>query len=157
MPQDIGFFEGTVAENIARLGPVDDAQVVTAAKLAGMHETILSFPNGYETQLGETGHVLTGGQRQRLAIARALYGTPRYIVMDEPNAALDDASERSLIVLIRALKNDGCTVLFTTHRPQLIAAADQLLVLAHGRQVGFGPVAELLAAARQASAPAAAG
>lgn len=157
VPQDIGFFEGTVAENIARLGPVDDTQVVTAAKLAGMHETILSFPNGYETQLGETGHVLTGGQRQRLAIARALYGTPRYIVMDEPNAALDDASERSLIVLIRALKNDGCTVLFTTHRPQLIAAADQLLVLAHGRQVGFGPVAELLAAARQASAPAAAG
>lgn len=157
VPQDIGFFEGTVAENIARLGPVDDTQVVTAAKLAGMHETILSFPNGYETPLGETGHVLTGGQRQRLAIARALYGTPRYIVMDEPNAALDDASERSLIVLIRALKNDGCTVLFTTHRPQLIAAADQLLVLAHGRQVGFGPVAELLAAARQASAPAAAG
>ncbi len=154
VPQDIGFFDGTVAENIARLGAVDDEKVVMAAKLAGMHETILSFPNGYETQLGETGHVLTGGQRQRLAIARALYGTPRYIVMDEPNAALDDASERSLITLIRALKNNGCTVLFTTHRPQLITAADKLLVLAHGRQVGFGPVAELLAAARQATAPA---
>lgn len=157
VPQDIGFFEGTVAENIARLGPVDDAKVVTAAKLAGMHDTVLSFPNGYETELGDTGHVLTGGQRQRLAIARALYGSPRYIVMDEPNAALDDASERNLVVLLRALGNDGATVIFTTHRPNLIAAADNLLVLAHGRQVGYGPVAAMLAAARQAPAAGAPG
>ena len=149
VPQDIGFFDGSVSENIARLGEVDSAKVVMAAKLAGMHDTILSFPAGYETQLGENGHVLTGGQRQRLAIARALYGTPKYIVMDEPNAALDDASERSLIVLIRALKNSGATVLFTTHRPNLISAADNLLVLSNGRQVGFGPVASMLAAARQ--------
>lgn len=156
VPQDIGFFEGTVAENIARLGEVDDEKVVMAAKLAGMHDTILGFPNGYETQLGETGHVLTGGQRQKLAIARAMYGTPRYIVMDEPNAALDDASERALILLIRALKNEGCTVLFTTHRPNLIAAADKLLVMSHGRQVGFGPVAELLALTKS-SAPSAEG
>lgn len=154
VPQDIGFFEGTVAENIARLGPADDAKVVMAAKLAGMHDSILSFPNGYETMLGETGHVLTGGQRQRLAIARALYGSPRYIVMDEPNAALDDASERSLVVLLRALGNDGVTVIFTTHRPNLIAAADNLLVLSNGRQVGYGPVAAMLAAARQAGAQA---
>jgi len=152
VPQDIGFFEGTVAENIARLGEVDADKVVTAAKLAGMHDVILGFPNGYETVIGEQGHVLTGGQRQRLAIARALYGTPRYIVMDEPNAALDDASEKALLQLIRALRNDGCTVLFTTHRPSLIAAADKMLVLAQGRQVGFGPVAELLAAIRQAAA-----
>ena len=120
-----------------------------ATKLAGMHDTILSFPNGYETQLGDTGHALTGGQRQRLAIARALYGTPKYLVMDEPNAALDDASERSLMVLIRALKNSGATVLFTTHRPNLISAADNLLVLSNGRQVGYGTVADMLAAARQ--------
>jgi PrtD family type I secretion system ABC transporter len=152
VPQDIGFFEGTVAENIARLGEVEADKVVTAAKLAGMHDVILSFPAGYETVIGDSGHVLTGGQRQRLAIARALYGTPRYIVMDEPNAALDDASEKALIQLIRALKNDGCTVIFTTHRPSLIGAADRLLVLAQGRQVGFGPVAELLAAVRQAAA-----
>lgn len=152
VPQDIGFFEGTVAENIARLGEVDAEKVVTAAKLAGMHDVILSFPGGYETVIGDNGHVLTGGQRQRLAIARALYGTPRYIVMDEPNAALDDASEKALIQLIRALKNEGCTVIFTTHRPSLIAAADKLLVLAQGRQVGFGPVAELVAAVRQAAA-----
>ncbi|KRI00014.1 type I secretion system permease/ATPase [Curvibacter sp. PAE-UM] len=153
VPQDISFFEGSVAENIARLGEVDDEKVVMAAKLADMHYTILSFPNGYETQLGETGHVLTGGQRQRLAIARALYGTPRYIVMDEPNAALDDVSERGLIMLIRALKNNGSTVIFTTHRPNLLSAADKLLVLSNGKQVGYGPVAAMLAAARQAAAP----
>lgn len=152
VPQDIGFFEGTVAENIARLGEMNAEQVVTAAKLAGMHDVILSFPDGYETVIGDGGHVLTGGQRQRLAIARALYGAPRYIVMDEPNAALDDASEKALIQLTRALRNDGCTVLFTTHRPSLIAAADKLLVLAQGRQVGFGPVSELLHAIRQAAA-----
>ena len=149
VPQDIGFFDGSVSENIARLGEVDSDKVVMAAKLAGMHDTILSFPNGYETQLGENGHSLTGGQRQRLAIARALYGTPKYIVMDEPNAALDDASERSLMVLIRALKNNGTTVLFTTHRPNLVAAADNLLVLSNGKQVGYGSVADMLAAARQ--------
>lgn len=156
VPQDIGFFEGSVAENIARLGEVDSAKVVMAAKLAGMHDTILSFPNGYETPLGETGHVLTGGQRQRMAIARALYGTPKFIVMDEPNAALDDLSERSLILLIRALKNSGSTVLFTTHRPNLISAADNLLVLSNGKQVGYGPVATMLAAARQQAADGAA-
>ena len=100
-------------------------------------------------QLGETGHALTGGQRQRLAIARAMYGTPKYLVMDEPNAALDDASERSLMVLIRALKNSGATVLFTTHRPNLISAADNLLVLSNGKQVGYGTVADMLTAARQ--------
>ena len=151
VPQDIGFFDGTVSENIARLGDVDADKVVMAAKLAGMHDTILAMPNGYETQLGEAGHPLSGGQKQRMAIARALYGTPKYIVMDEPNAALDDTAERSLMTLIRALKNNGCTVLFTTHRPNLISAADFLLVLSNGRQVGYGPVAEMLAAARKES------
>lgn len=154
VPQEVSFFEGSVSDNIARLGEVDDAKVVTAAKLAGMHETILSFPNGYETLIGDTGHVLTGGQRQRLAIARALYGTPRYIVMDEPNASLDDASERALMLLIRALRQDGITVIFTTHRPRLISAADKILVLSAGRQAAFGPVASVLAAAQKADQPA---
>lgn len=154
VPQDVSFFEGSVADNIARLGEVDDAKVVTAAKLAGMHETILSFPNGYETLLGEAGHALTGGQRQKLAIARALYGTPPYIVMDEPNAALDDASERALILLIRALKKEGITVIFTTHRPKLLSAADKLLVLSGGRQAAFGSVASVLAAAQPGQLPA---
>ena len=144
VPQDIAFFEGSVSENIARLAKVDAEKVVMAAKLAGMHDSILAFPKGYETPLGENGHPITGGQRQRLAIARALYGTPKYIVMDEPNAALDDASERALMVLIRALKNNGSTVIFTTHRPNLISAADNLLVLANGKQVAYGTVAAIL-------------
>ena len=151
VPQDIAFFEGSVSDNIARLGEVDAEKVVMAVKLAGMHDTILAFPNGYETTLGENGHALTGGQRQRMAIARALYGSPKYIVMDEPNAALDDASEKQLMVLIRALKNSGVTVLFTTHRPNLISAADNLLVLSNGRQVAYGPVAELLTSVRSAA------
>ena len=151
VPQDITFFEATVAENIARMGAIDDDKVIMASKLSGMHDTILSFPKGYETMLGETGHAITGGQKQRLAVARALYGNPKYIVMDEPNAALDDASERSLIILIKALKNSGATVLFTTHRPGLIAAADNLLLLSNGKQVAYGPVSAMLSAAKQAS------
>lgn len=150
VPQEIAFFEGSVSDNIARLGEVDAEKVVTSVKLAGMHDTILAFPNGYETTLGENGHALTGGQRQRLAIARALYGSPKYIVMDEPNAALDDTSERQLAVLIRALKNSGVTVLFTTHRSNLISAADNLLVLSNGKQVAYGPVTELLSSVRNA-------
>ncbi|MBP6901960.1 MAG: type I secretion system permease/ATPase [Burkholderiaceae bacterium] len=155
--QDVAFLEGTVAENIARLGEVDADKVVMAAKLAGMHDTILGFPMGYETVLGEAGHALTGGQRQRLALARALYGSPKYLVMDEPNAALDDASERHLVMLIKALKNAGTTVIFSTHRPGLIAAADNLLVLSNGRQVGYGPVASMLAAVQPPAAPTQAG
>ena len=148
VPQEIGFFEGTVAENIARMGEVNDAKVIAAAQLAGIHETILAFPNGYETPMGETGHVLTGGQKQRLAIARAVYGEPKFLVMDEPNAALDEASERALIDTIKSLKASGSTILFTTHRPQLLAAADNVLVLTQGRQAGYGPVKTMLEAAK---------
>ena len=157
VPQEIEFFEGTIAENVARLGPVDSDQVVAATRLAGMHEIILGMPQGYETPLGQTGHGLTGGQRQRLAIARAFYGAPPYIVMDEPNANLDEASERSLIVALKVLKARGSCVILSTHRPSLMEAADQVLILAAGRQAGFGPVAEMLAAARKANTGAALG
>jgi PrtD family type I secretion system ABC transporter len=149
VPQDIVFLEGTVAENIARMGEVDDAKVVAAAQLAQLHETILKFPNGYETMLGESGHALTGGQKQKLAVARAVYGQPAYLVMDEPNAAMDEAGERGLIEMIRQLKKQGTTVLFTTHRPQLLVVADNVLVLSQGRQAGYGPVALMMAAAKQ--------
>jgi PrtD family type I secretion system ABC transporter len=157
VPQEIEFFEGTIAENVARLGPVDSDQVVAATRLAGMHDIILGMPQGYETPLGQTGHGLTGGQRQRLAIARAFYGAPPYIVMDEPNANLDEASERSLIVALKVLKARGTCVILSTHRPSLMDAADQVLILAGGRQAGFGPVAEMLAAARKANTGAALG
>lgn len=149
VPQEIDFFEATVAENIARLGEVDADKVVKAATMAGMHETILGFPQGYDTRLGDTGFALTGGQKQRLALARALYGDPCYVIMDEPNASLDEAGERCLVQAIRALKAARAAVVFTTHRPDLVGVADQLLVLAGGKQVGFGSAVDMLSAARK--------
>jgi ATP-binding cassette subfamily C exporter for protease/lipase/ATP-binding cassette subfamily C protein EexD len=148
VPQEIEFFEGTVAENIARLGEIDPEKVVQAAKLIGMHETILAFPNGYETQLGETGFALSGGQRQRLAICRALYGIPKFIVMDEPNANLDEVGESALAQAITFLKSQGSSVVITTHRPRLVGVADNLLVLRNGAQVGFGPADDMINAVR---------
>lgn len=149
VPQEIEFFEGTVAENIARLGTVDPEKVVEAAKLVGMHETILAWPNGYDTPLGETGFSLSGGQRQRLAIARALYGDPKFVVLDEPNANLDELGEQALIQALRHLRERKATVVVTTHRPRLIGVVDYMLVLNSGRQVGFGPPKELFESVRR--------
>ena len=143
-PLETDLFEGTLAENIARLGPVDPDKVVAATKAVGIHETILSFPKGYETLVGETGQALTGGQRQRIAIARAIYGDPVYLVMDEPNASMDDAGEAALIKLIKTLKLKKTTIIFTTHRPKLLAVADMMLVLKDGRQMILGPTQEVL-------------
>jgi len=148
VPQEIGFFEGTVAENIARLGDIDPQKVVQATKLIGMHETILTFPKGYDTELGETGFALSGGQRQRLAICRALYGMPKFVVMDEPNANLDEVGESALVQAVSYLKSQGSTVIITTHRPRLIGAVDNLLVLRNGAQVGFGPADDMINAVR---------
>jgi ATP-binding cassette subfamily C exporter for protease/lipase/ATP-binding cassette subfamily C protein EexD len=148
VPQEIEFFEGTVAENIARLGEVDPDKVVQVTKLIGMHETILAFPEGYNTVLGETGFALSGGQRQRLAICRALYGTPKFVVMDEPNANLDEVGESALAHAITYLKSQGSSVIITTHRPRLVGVADNLLVLRNGQQVGFGPADEMINAVR---------
>ena len=148
VPQEIEFFEGTVAENIARLGEINPEKVVQAAKLIGMHEIILSFPKGYDTELGETGFALSGGQRQRLAIARAFYGMPKYIVMDEPNANLDEVGESALVQAVSYLKSQGTTIVMTTHRPRLVSVVDKLLVLRNGQQVGFGPAEEMINAVR---------
>ncbi len=148
VPQEIEFFEGTIAENIARLGEIVPEKVVQAAKLIGMHETILTFPKGYDTELGETGFALSGGQRQRLAICRAMYGIPKYIVMDEPNANLDEIGESALVNAISYLKTQGSAVIITTHRPRLVSVADNLLVLRNGTQVGFGPAEEMINAVR---------
>lgn len=152
VPQEIEFFEGSIAENIARLGPVDPEQVIAAARLIGMHDTILAFPQGYDTRIGDTGFALSGGQRQRLAIARALYGSPRYVVMDEPNANLDEAGENVLIEAIRTLKAGGASIIVTTHRPRIVAVADNLLVLRGGRQVGYGPTRDMIRAVRHLQA-----
>lgn len=148
VPQEIEFFEGTVAENIARLGDIDPDKVVMAAKLIGMHDTILAFPKGYDTELGDSGFALSGGQRQRLAICRALYGIPKFIVMDEPNANLDEVGEAALTNAITYLKSKGSSIIITTHRPRLVSVADNLLVLRNGAQVGFGPAEEMINAVR---------
>ena len=149
VPQEIEFFEGTVAENIARLGEVDPEKVVEAAKLVDMHETILGFPKGYDTLLGETGFAPSGGQRQRLAIARAVYGMPKYVVMDEPNSNLDELGETALIKTVLTLKQNGSSVIITTHRPRLINVVDMMLVLKAGKQVAFGSSADMLEAVRR--------
>jgi ABC-type protease/lipase transport system fused ATPase/permease subunit len=149
VPQEIEFFEGTVAENIARLGSVNPEKVVKAAELIGMHETILTFPKGYDTTLGETGFALSGGQRQRIAIARAIYGMPKFVVMDEPNSNLDEIGENALIQTVQALKNNGSTVIITTHRPRLVSTVDMMLVLKAGKQVAFGTAQDMLEAVRR--------
>lgn len=143
-PLEVHLFDGTVAENIARLGNVDPAKVVAAAQAAGIHETILKFPKGYDSKLGQTGQALTGGQRQRLGIARAIYDDPVYLVMDEPNASLDEAGEKDLLRLLLNLKKRKTTVIFTTHRPGLLRAADYMMVLKNGQQAILGPTAQVL-------------
>lgn len=149
VPQEIEFFEGTVAENIARLGAVDADKVVAAAQMVGIHETILGWPKGYDTQLGDAGFALSGGQRQRLAVARAVYGDPAFVVLDEPNANLDELGEQSLVSTIQQLRERGATVLVTTHRPRLIGIVDLMLVVKNGRQVGLGTPKELFAAVQR--------
>lgn len=150
VPLEVDLFDGTIAENIARLGDVDSEKVVAATRAVGIHETILSYPKGYDTQVSEASQLLTGGQRQRIAIARALYGDPVLIVMDEPNAHLDDQGEAELIKTIQQLKLNKATVIFTTHRPRLIGAADWILVLSEGKVAVHGPRAKVLATFQRA-------
>jgi PrtD family type I secretion system ABC transporter len=146
LPQDVELFAGTVAENVARLGPVEPEAVVAAARLANCHEMILRLENGYATELGEGGGRLSGGQRQRIALARALYGMPRLVVLDEPNASLDGEGEVALNRAIRALCEQGSTVVVIGHRPSTLAAVDRVLVLAGGRVERVGPRQEVLEA-----------
>ena len=154
LPQDIELFEGTIAENIARFGEVDSAQVIAAARSAGLHEMILRFPKGYDTPIGEAGGLLSGGQRQRIGLARAVYGDPVLVVLDEPNANLDDVGEAALVQTVRELKAKGRTVFLITHRPGIVAVADRLLLLRDGRVQAEGPRDAVLAALQAAQAPA---
>ena len=152
LPQDLELFDGTIAENIARFAEVDSLKVIEAAKRTGIHEMILRFPKGYDTQIGEAGGMLSGGQRQRLGLARAMYGNPAILVLDEPNANLDDAGERSLLDAVKDLRGAGKTVILVTHRPSVLSVADLLVVLQGGRMVHCGPRDEVLAVLRVESA-----
>ena len=145
LPQDVELFDGSIAENIARFGEVDSNQVIAAARSAGLHEMILRFPKGYDTPMGEAGGLLSGGQRQRVGLARALYGKPALIVLDEPNANLDDVGEQALMQAVRELKVRGATVFLITHRPNAIAVADQLVVMHDGHIQVKGPRDAVLA------------
>ncbi|MCE8015880.1 type I secretion system permease/ATPase [Halomonas sp. MCCC 1A17488] len=145
LPQDIELFDGTVSQNIARFGEVDDAQVVAAAKKAGVHDMILRLPEGYETPIGAGNGSLSPGQRQRIGLARALYGKPALVVLDEPNANLDDAGERALAEALRQLKAEGTTLFVISHRRSVLAEVDKLLVLNEGRLRLLGARDEVLA------------
>jgi PrtD family type I secretion system ABC transporter len=144
VPQDVELFDGTVADNIARLGAPDAAAVVAAGQRADAHEMILALPHGYDTEVGEHGARLSPGQRQRVALARALYGNPRLVVLDEPNSNLDGAGEMALAHAINSLREAGVTSIIITHRPALIAHVDKILLLEGGRVKRFGPAAEVM-------------
>jgi PrtD family type I secretion system ABC transporter len=144
LPQDIELFAGTVAENINRFQPGDDAATIRAAKMAGVHELILRLRDGYDTQIGEAGAVLSGGYRQRIALARAVYGDPALVVLDEPSSNLDADGDAALAECIGTLKRQGATVVIVSHRPATLGVADKLLVLQDGAVVMMGPRTEIL-------------
>ena len=150
LPQDIELFSGTVAENIARLDQPDADKVIAAARQAGLHELILHLPNGYDTQIGDGGTFLSGGQRQRIGLARALYGNPRIVVLDEPNSNLDTEGEAALMMTLDSLKTAGVTTIVVTHNANYLNKVEKLLVLQYGNLAAFGPKEWVLARLKKA-------
>jgi ATP-binding cassette subfamily C protein EexD len=146
LPQDIELFDGTIADNICRFGERDAEKIVAAAQMAGVHELVLRLPQGYDTAIGGSGGILSGGQRQRIGLARALYGLPRLLILDEPNSNLDDQGERELVAALQRAKAQGCTVIVITHRTMVLMAVDKILVLKDGVPVNFGTREQVLAA-----------
>ncbi|QCI12536.1 type I secretion system permease/ATPase [Pseudomonas putida] len=151
LPQDVELFEGSIADNIARFGEVDSDAVIRAAKACAVHEMILRFPQGYDTRLGSDGSPLSGGQKQRIALARALYGEPSLIVLDEPNANLDDIGEKALVDALAEAKARGASVILVSHRPNVLCAVDNVLMLRDGGVQMLGTREEVFAALRKAS------
>ena len=154
LPQGVELLEGTLAENIARFGDVDMVQVEAAARLVGLHDLIMALPQGYNSPVGRDGAVLSGGQRQRVGLARALYGKPVFVVLDEPNSSLDEAGDAALANAIASLKQLGTTFVVMTHRTSVLGVADKMLLMRDGAQQAFGPRDEVLAALQQARQPA---
>jgi ATP-binding cassette subfamily C exporter for protease/lipase len=145
LPQTVELFDGTLAENIARFGLVDMDKVLAASRLLGLDEFVQTLPDKYETRVGAAGAFLSGGQRQRLALARAVYGMPKLIVLDEPNSSLDEQGDLLFIELLKALKAAGSTVVIVTHKASPLAVVDKILFLNDGRMQIWGPRDEVLA------------
>ncbi|MDR0716929.1 MAG: type I secretion system permease/ATPase [Azoarcus sp.] len=146
LPQDVALFDGTVAQNIARFGRIDSGKVKMAAKITGLHKLILKLPHAYNTKVGDEGVTLSGGMRQRIGLARAIYGSPRLVVLDEPNANLDETGDAALMHTLQVLRAAGATVVVVTHRKNLLEMADLMLLLVDGEVRAFGPRNDVLAA-----------
>jgi len=144
LPQDIELFDGTISENIARFGQLDAEQIVAAARLAGVHEMILRLPEGYDTVIGGSGGILSGGQRQLIGLARAVYGNPCLLVLDEPNSNLDEQGEATLTDAIKRIKAGACSIVVITHRNTVLQCVDKLLVMKDGAAIAYGPKEKVL-------------
>jgi PrtD family type I secretion system ABC transporter len=143
LPQDVELFPGTVSDNIARMGDPDPEKIVAAATMAGVHEIVLGLPGGYDTPLGYGGVNLSGGQRQRIGLARALYGDPKLVILDEPNSNLDEAGEAALVHALALLKEREVTTIVVTHKPSILSGVNKVLYLSDGQMVIFGPMEEV--------------
>ncbi|QTL41777.1 type I secretion system permease/ATPase [Xenorhabdus budapestensis] len=152
LPQDIELFAGTIAENIARFNDLDPEKVIEAAQKAGVHDLVLNLEQGYDTVIGAGGMGLSGGQKQRIGLARALYGNPSLVVLDEPNSNLDDIGEKALSGAIGELREQGKTVVVITHRPALLSQTNKILLLVQGKMKLFGPSQQVMAALAQSKA-----
>ena len=153
LPQDVELFDGTIAENIARFSGLDQTQIEEAANMVGIHDFIMSLKNGYEQHINDDAANFSGGQKQRIALARAFYGSPKYIVLDEPNSNLDEEGELALINAIKAIKLKGSTVVVITHKASIVSNLDFILILNQGQVKTFGPTEEVLNKLKSLNAP----
>ena len=151
LPQGVSLIDGSLADNIARFSVPDPDRLQAAIEAAGLHELVVSLPDGLDTPLGPGGARLSGGQRQRIGLARAIYGQPAFVVLDEPNSSLDEAGDQALTQLIDSRRRRGTTFVVMTHRTSILSVADKILLLVDGQQQAFGPRDEVLAAIRQAN------